>query len=107
MFSEAATAIKEALAAYQRVTPLTQKISRALALGAGGLFCIILPDILAAFGVTVATWKDYVFSWYGAALFGTGISQLLFPMFFNHTAKNNEGEREQPAPHQRIENAEE
>lgn len=104
MFADIVKAAKEGLAHYQRVTPLMQKLTRAFAFCAGGLVCIIVPDVLTAFGVTVAWGKDVLFSIYGGALFGLGLGQLLFPMFFSQIPERQSRQQQHAAPDTGVEN---
>lgn len=103
MLFKTISAIKDGLAVYQKTTPLTQKLSRAAALCAGGLATMIIPDVLTAFGVTIASGKVWCFSIYGGFLYGLGAGQLLFPMFFRAVPKAQEGEKQEPNPQEKTE----
>ena len=92
----------EAFKAYGTATPLAKAIMHAAAFFAAALALLILPDVLAAFGVTVATWKNYTFFVFSSIFFGIGLGLFLAsftqnlrqPQEEKHESPNQEGAKE-------------
>ena len=87
--------ILQAFKAYGAATPLAKAIIHAAAFFAAALAWLILPDVLAAFGVTVATWKDGTFFIFSGLFFGTGLGMLLASILQNSSRQPQE-EKQQP-----------
>ena len=92
----------EAFKAYGAATPLAKAIMHAAAFFTAALVWLILPDVLAAFGVTVASWKNGTFFLFSGIFFGTGLGLLLAsftqnlrqPQEEKHESPNQEGAKE-------------
>ena len=86
----------EAFKAYGTATPLAKAIMHAAAFFAAALVWLILPDVLAAFDVTVATWKNGTFFVFSCLFFGTGLGMLLASILQNSSRQPQEEEHESP-----------
>ena len=88
--------ILQAFKAYGAATPLAKAIIHAAAFFTAALAWLILPDVLAAFGVTVASWKNGTFFLFSGIFFGTGLGMLLASILQNNRRQPQEEKRESP-----------
>ena len=79
MVSNAIKTLRTAMVAYGAITPTSQFLVRGFAITFMGLFYVILPEVLQAFGVTVAEWKDHMLSFVGVLFIGMSISFGFLP----------------------------